>query len=212
MTSLLQVFFPEDKIRKFAALIPHKDFTGPLRIFAGGNLEARKGVALALRALARIRDVSLIYTLGGGGPEKSHLQKLAGDLGLANRVLFTDGFKGDAYLEELRKTHVYLLPSLRDSAGITLMEAMLAGCVPIVADCGGPHDIVTNDSGVRIPVTTPETMAEAIAQAIVALNENRHRLKDCSEAAHRRIAQAYSETAYLQTLESVYSRVLSGRR
>jgi glycosyltransferase involved in cell wall biosynthesis len=50
---------------------------------------------------------------------------------------------------ELRAAHIYLLPSLRDSAGITLAEAMLAGCVPVVADCAGPGEIVTEEMRVQ---------------------------------------------------------------
>lgn len=207
MSKLLQVFFPAEKIEAFAPEVPKKDFHGPLRIFAGGNLEARKGVALALRALRKVHDVAYLYTLGGNGPEKQHLQNLAETLGLGNRVIFTDGFKGDAYREELLKSHVYLLPSLRDSAGITLMEAMLAGCVPIVADCGGPHDIVTDACGVRVPITSPEVMETEIAKSLEMLSSDRNRLREYGMAAHQRIARAYTEENYMHTLDFIYKQV-----
>lgn len=51
------------------------------------------------------------------------------------------------YWKELAASHVFLLPSLGESSGLTMMEAMLAGCAPFVADCGGPAHIVTEACG-----------------------------------------------------------------
>ena len=80
---------------------------------------------------------------------------------------------GADYLKELGESHVFLLPSLRESAGITMMEAMLAGCVPVVADCGGPAHIVTDDCGWKIPVGGRAGMIDALAEAIATLDRDR---------------------------------------
>jgi glycosyltransferase involved in cell wall biosynthesis len=163
-----------------------------------------------LHALAKVksRGVKFTYRLGGDGPERIHLQKLARQLGLGENIIFGQGLSGDAYRQELIKTDIYLLPSLRDNSPRTLMEAMLAGCVPIVADCGGPGEIVTEECGCRIALENPKTMADEIADAILKLHLDRAWMQSKSTAAHRRIATGYSEQSYLQSIEGIYREAL----
>src|SRR5271165_1121027 len=54
VSRLAQTFFDEEKIQGFRAKPGTKNFSDSLRLFAGGNLEGRKGVALAVRALSRV--------------------------------------------------------------------------------------------------------------------------------------------------------------
>ena len=145
----------------------------PLKILAGGNLEGRKGVAIALQglALAKERGAKFAYRITGKGSEEAHLKQLASTLGLENEVIIGQAFSRDDYMRELKDSDLYLLPSLREGGGLTMMEAMLAGCVPIVADCGGPGSAVIDECGVRIPVTTPDDMAEKIADAVVRFDK-----------------------------------------
>ena len=81
--------------------------------------------------------------------------------------------------------------------GITIVEAMAAGCVPIVHDSGGPIEIVTNDVGFRwrdLPVA---------ARQIVKLTENDQLREKLSAAASARAQQFRPEV-----FESEIARVL----
>jgi len=207
ITRLAQAFYSEEKIKEFAGHA--KDTTGPLRLFAGGKVEGRKGMAMALQALARVKQqgVKFRYRLGGEGPEAAHLQQLVARLGLRDEVILGEPLRGEGYRRELRETHIYLLPSLRESAGLTMMEAMLAGCVPIVADCAGPGNIVTADCGFKIPVTKPEKMIEDMAKAILELDANRKKILIMGAAAAARIATTFSEQNYRRTINAVYASV-----
>ena len=122
-----------------------------------------------------------------GGPEVPHLKTLAARLGLQREVLFTDGLSGEDYRRELGATHVFLLPSFRESAGLTMMEAMLAGCVPVVADCGGPGFIVTEECGYKIPFINREQMVAQIAETIINLDRERNIILEKGRAAAQRI-------------------------
>ena len=101
-------------------------------------------------------------------------------------------------------THIYLLPSFRESTGLTMMEAMLAGCVPVVADCGGPGGIVTGDCGYKIGVSNLEQMEREIAEAIVGMDRQRETIVEKGKAAAERIATGYSEGNYRKVVGSVY--------
>ncbi len=109
-----------------------KKWQGPLQIFAGGSLEGRKGLAIALDALsqAKAQGLRFHFRICGEGPERGHLEALRNRLGLEGNVSFERPLSGQAYEDALRASHVYLLPSLRENAGLTLMEAMLADACP----------------------------------------------------------------------------------
>jgi glycosyltransferase involved in cell wall biosynthesis len=206
-------FFSCAQIKTLQERLSLKEVTGPLRLFAGGNLEGRKGVALALRALAIAKQngVKFRYRLGGVGPESDNLQQLARRLGLHEEVIFGDALSGEAYRDELAASHIFLLPSFRESAGLTMMEAMLAGCLPIVADCGGPGYIVTPDCGIKLPVESPEKMVRKIAKTLTNLNQNRPEILKKGQAASIRIASTFSDCDYAAKINSVYKELAGAK-
>jgi glycosyltransferase involved in cell wall biosynthesis len=207
VSRLLQTFFYPEAVAKFSVDPAAKNFVGPLHFFAGGMLEGRKGVALAIRALSKIHaaGIPFEYVFAGNGPERRYLARLTERLGLSSCIHFSDGFYGDAYVMQLRETHIYLMPSLRDSASITMMEAMLAGCVPIVLDAGGPGEIVNEECGFKIQPLSPGYVIEQIRKIIVTIHSNRTILRRLSRAATSRIRQSCSVQSYLATVESAYA-------
>jgi glycosyltransferase involved in cell wall biosynthesis len=207
-------FYSRTNINEFSQYAGLRKLGGPLRLFAGGNLEGRKGVAVALNALARAKrsGLNFRYRLGGGGPERDYLERLAGRLGLSEDVIFGESLFGEAYRKELGETHIFLLPSLRESAGLTMMEAMLAGCMPIVADCGGPTHIVTDECGYKIPVSNREELVGHLAALISSLDRNRQIIVNKGRASAERIASHFSEENYRKSINNVYALVIDGWR
>ena len=132
------------------------------------------------------------------------------NLGLENEVIFGENLPRNEYVEELKKTHIYLLPSLRDNAPSTLMEAMLAGCVPIVAACGGPAEIVNAESGFALPVQSPEALVNGIAEVIIQLHKEPSRLAIMGGCARERILTHFSADYYWRKLSAIYDDALKG--
>jgi glycosyltransferase involved in cell wall biosynthesis len=210
ISRLLPGFYSAAKVAAFSQFTAEKQLAGPLRLYAAGNLGGHKGISLALHALhrAKKRGVNFRYHLGAAGPEIPYLKKLVASLKLEPEVHFGGHMSSEVYQRELGGTHIYLLPSLRESVGLSMMEAMLAGCVPIVADCGGPNFIVTEDCGYKIAVSTPERMIEALANAIVTIDRDRTIISQNGTRAFQRIATAFTEEHYLKTVNEVYASVL----
>jgi glycosyltransferase involved in cell wall biosynthesis len=200
------IFIHGDRIKLFKSDRP-KDHSPLLNIFAGGNLEGRKGLALAMRALGRLRDrgVPFTFTFAGYGPEFLHLNKLATKLSLhPPLVTFCDSLPLDEYRQALQNSDVYLLPSLRESGGLTLGEAMLAGCVPVVVKAGGPGLLVTPDCGYAFEPDSPEHLVEQMAGALQKLSSNVGHRSHLSNQAVERAEEALSEKRYLDSVESAY--------
>jgi glycosyltransferase involved in cell wall biosynthesis len=204
---LVTAFTAAEREALIAGPKPSRPDGEPLRAFCGGLLEGRKGVSLAIRAIARAKSKGLRieYRVSAKGPELGHLQKLAARLGLEREVIFQEPLRGVAYHQALRDADIYLLPSLRDNAPITLMEAMLAGCVPLVANCGGPASIVTPECGVLVPVTSSKAVITALADALLDLQADRMRLRDLGDAARTRILENYTMEHYIETTEGIHA-------
>jgi glycosyltransferase involved in cell wall biosynthesis len=178
-----------------------------LKLFAGGDIEARKGYHIALKALAEARRSGLDfeYRIAGGGPQVGALKNLAKSLGIDDLVRISNPFSGEQYRRALWESDIYFLPSLRDNAPVTLMEAMVAGCVPIVADCGGPGMIVDGDSGFKVEVCAEKIMVAGFADRLVELGFSLKSLTKISLRARKRIERGFSEKNYLSKVEEVYS-------
>jgi glycosyltransferase involved in cell wall biosynthesis len=210
ISSLSPGFYAADKVALFAHDVPRKSPGGSLRLYAAGNLGGQKCIALAFHALAlaKQRGVDFRYHLGSSGPEIAHLKRLAAKLGLEKQIVFGGPMSRPEYARELADTHVYLLPSMRETVGLTMLEAMLAGCVPIVADSGGPRVAVTEECGYRIPVTYISRMAAEIAETVATIDRNRQIIAEKGAKASQRIAALYTEEHYRQTVGAVYQSLV----
>jgi glycosyltransferase involved in cell wall biosynthesis len=205
---LCQVFFREAESSRLEVLQSrHLAAHDALRIFAGGNLEGRKGTLLALHALALLKKkgVPFSYTYGTWGPDLNAMTKLAHHLGIANQVTFHEGFKGEDYRRQLAHSNVYLLPSIRETAGITMMEAMLAGCYPIVLAGTGAGDIVESAGVQTICATTINDAVEKIAELLEWCHNHREEMLNSAQVAGSKIRGIYSEQAYQKSISEVYT-------
>ena len=207
ITRLPIASIPTEKAEKFSRAPRAPDPSQPLRLFAGGNMEGRKGGSLALKALARLKQqgADFHYTIGGGGPDIPALKTLAQSLGIAEQVTFHDGFSGDDYLQALWDSDVYFLPSFRESTPVTLLEACLAGCYPVVADTSAQGEIVGLTGGSAVPVETVDGLVQGMAKALWWCHTHRDEMAATGREAAARIAKEFSADLYDQALDEVYS-------
>jgi glycosyltransferase involved in cell wall biosynthesis len=207
MRRLVQSFLPGERLDRLKPGYKEDPKTcGILRIVAGGNLEGRKGVAIALKALALVKQsgIPFQYRYLGKGPELGYLQKITERLCLSAEVEFCDSFRGEDYIRALQESHIYLLPSLREGVPLTQLEAMAAGCVPVVAACGGAGPMALEAGSQPIPVASTPEMAEAIAERLAELWNLPLSWSSQSESSARAICEKYSSEHYGTEINSCY--------
>lgn len=204
-------FFPETRMNALHTTRFTTSTLRPLRAFAAGNLEGRKGVAIALQAifLAKKAGVRVEYQVTSRGPELVHLQRLSKRLQLTDQVILGERFEAADFAAALATFDIVLLPSLRDGAGLSIMEAMLAGCVPIVADWCGPAEFVTPVCGYKVAVIDPTNMAIEIARILCLLDKDRALLRLKGDAASTRIRSSYSEAQFLESMNKFFVSAVS---
>jgi len=180
---------------------------GPLRLFAGGNMEGRKGVSVALRALAYAagRGLDFHYTIAGGGPEIESLKALANGLGIAEKCDFRDGYRGADYIAALQSNHIYFLPSFRESTPVTLLEAYLAGCYPVVADTSAQGEIVRLAGGKAVPLTDMDGLARGLAESLLECEENRAGLREKTDRSCKILCEHFHSDRYDREVAAAYA-------
>ncbi len=135
-------------------------------ILAVGRLTPQKRTRLAIEALAVLRqggrDVRL--TVGGDGPERARLERLAAAHALEQVVRFTGALPFEEVLPLLGSADVALQTGRQEGLGLAAAEALMSG-VPVVAclDGGGLLDVVPPRGPGRVADPEPEALAGALA-------------------------------------------------
>jgi len=70
-----------------------------------------------------------------------------------------------------------VFPSLRDNGAGVVFEALASGAVPVVADFGGPGDIVHPKVGYKVPLTNESDIVAQMEKILTELAHNRDRLE-----------------------------------
>ena len=145
---------------------------GPLRLLYAGRFLYWKGMHLGLRALAelRARGVDARLTMLGGGPDEQAWRALANRLGLGSAVRWVARIEHSRMAEMYGSHDVVLFPSLHDSSGNVVLEALFHGLPVVCLDLGGPAVIATESCG-RIVPTAGRSEAQVVGGLADALEE-----------------------------------------
>lgn len=134
--------------------LPRAREGGPFRLLYVGRLLYWKGIHLGLQALAELRRVvpDARMTIVGSGPDEAWLRALAERLGLAEAVDWIGWMNRDELDRVYSEHEVFCFPSLHDSGGMVVLEALARGVPVICLDRGGPGLMVDQSCG-RVVVT-----------------------------------------------------------
>jgi glycosyltransferase involved in cell wall biosynthesis len=150
-------------------------------VFVGALIPC-KACDLALRAAARLlRDGSAHLSVLGDGLERSSLEQLAQSLGIDKAVSFCGWVSHPEVLKRLRAADIMVFPSVRDFGAGAVFEALACGAVPVVADFGGPGDIVSAEVGRKIALTNESEFVEKMEKVLEELAGDRQLLKHLRE-------------------------------
>jgi glycosyltransferase involved in cell wall biosynthesis len=146
-------------------------------IFVGGLIPC-KACDLGLRAAAPLLRSELAhFTVLGDGPERNRLEQLVKSLGIEKAVSFGGWVRHAEVLSSLRSADVLVFPSVRDFGAGVVFEALASGAVPVVADFGGPGDIINPNVGYKVPLTNEDDFVSRMEKILAELYENRDHLR-----------------------------------
>jgi glycosyltransferase involved in cell wall biosynthesis len=140
--------------------------------------------------LRRIPDAQ--FTIVGSGPEEDRLRTMAGTHHLGDKVRFISWLPQQELFDLYSSHDLFVFPSVHDSGGMVVIEAMSHGLPVICLDLGGPQYAVTRESGIVIKSggLNTEQVAVAMADEISKLAVAPDRLSILSEGAIARANQS----------------------
>lgn len=179
-----------------------------VHIIVSGRLIYRKGIDLLLDAVERVKtDVPFVVDIFGEGDQKDYLTKKSLECGLQNKVLFHGKVDFKQMQSQYREADIYILPSLRETTGTAVFEAM-ANKLPVIAlSQNGVKYIVENDAGILIDVHSKEQILDDFAQAIKKLVEDHALRVKLGECGFEKIKEKYTWESRVKLMNDVYHRI-----
>ena len=184
-----------------------KDTAGTVTILVPGRLIYRKGHAFLLDALERLPE-GLDYRcrIVGGGKELEALKHRCAASHIASRVVFTGQIPYEQMEEEYQKADAVVMPSLRETGGAVIMEAMAKGLPVITIDRFGGGMLVDAETGWLYGGNTREEYVENLASAIAQCVKNPAEARRRGNAAAQK-AKEYTWEKKLRLYQSYYDRL-----
>lgn len=179
-----------------------------IRFLFAGRLSSEKGVDKLISAAHNVLQrgiTSFELTIGGDGPDRRSLQALVDSNGLHDRCTFLGGLNREEVRRAMQSCDVFVLPSLGETFGIVVGEAMACGKPVIATRCGGPESIVTAETGVLVDSGDPEALANAMADFIA------DRVRFDSNTVRESAVNRFGPGAFLNQVSGIYEELWTKR-
>ena len=181
---------------------------GTKNIVYHGRLHRVKGLNDMVEACRQltVQGFKFRFTSYGTGPDEeafvTDMSKVMGD-NYHHRGVITAREKTAA----LAEADIFLLPSRTEGVPIALLEAMAAGCVPVVSNCGGIASVV--EDGRNGFLVDPGDLTQIVGKLKFLLCEGETGWDDYRRNARETIRSLFDIADYPGKLNAIYSEVSS---
>ena len=170
------------------------------------NFRAVKRIDTIIETFTKIHaQLPSKLLLLGDGPELMDMKQKAKSLGVEDHVLFLG--KQDWVSEFYQMSDLVLLLSEKESFGLTLLEAMKSGVVPIGSNAGGIKEVIKHDeTGFIVDVGDSDTASEYALQLLT--DQNLYNKMQTAMLAD--IDARFASNLITDQYESYYKKMLEG--
>lgn len=174
-------------------------------ILYGGRLVDEKGIHHLLQAYSEIKEelqnrVKLMII--GSGPSEKSLKAIAKSMGIVDRVDFIHWLPISEFREKVKNCSVFVLPSVFETFGIVVIEAMASGKPVIASDIPGPRDIITHG---KDGLLFEKQSSKELSKHLELLLEDKTLMENLGENARKTVENNYTfekiSTKYLELFE-----------
>jgi glycosyltransferase involved in cell wall biosynthesis len=177
-----------------------------------GRFSPEKNLAFLLRAFGQVGqdpgNPRMVLDLVGYGPLETRLRKLADELGVSSLVRFRGKFPQAELPSVYRSADAFILPSVAETWGLVVNEAMLCGLPVLVStQCGCAADLVQPNTGWTF---SPWDEARLVTLLKNLTEMPREALKEKGRSA-RNLAAEYSPQNCAAIVTDAIERLVAGR-
>lgn len=172
------------------------------RLVFVGRVTLEKEIHVILHALTRLDPaLNVTFTVVGDGDQRKNLEKLATELGVADRVTFTGRVSDEQLRAHLTEASMFVIASIAELQSIATMEALASGLPVIAADAMAlPHLVHHGKNGFLFQPGNDRELADRITQVL--------RFSEAEYLAMQRqsleAVQAHDLERTLDTFEALY--------
>ncbi len=201
-------FIPDEAFSDCCPALPHKQGVIRLGMIARMNHPV-KNHPLLLRAVARLaaRYPTLETVLVGDGPLRLGFERMAGDLRIAEKVLFLGNRRDIPSI--LRSLDIAVLTSDSEGLSNAILEAMAAALPVVATRVGGNVELVEDGkTGFLFPAGSEEALAAAIAKLL----DNADLRTQMGMEARSRALATYKASSVAARFTNLYTSLLRAKR
>lgn len=183
--------------------------SGPLRAAFVGRLVPYKGPDMLLEsALELLCSGSMTIDIVGDGPLMPELLAFVQKHNLGTVVTLHGWVANEQVQDILCQCDVLAFPSIREFGGGVVLEAMALGVVPIVVDYAGPGELVTSETGLKIPIGTRESIVAGFREMLTRLTKDRTELAALSRNGCDQVQERFTWPAKARSICGIYESLI----
>lgn len=184
----------------------------PIRACFIGRMVPYKGPDILLEAAAPLlRDGRLTLDMIGDGPMRAPLQAQAAALDLGDAVQFHGNLPHGDVQKVAVRANLLTFPSIREFGGGVVLEAMALGVVPVIVDYAGPGELVSEQTGYKVPIGPRAQIITAFRAVLEHILADPSALPDKGQAAQAHVQRHFTWAAKADQIRRIYDAVLEGR-
>lgn len=177
-----------------------------------GMVEPWKGWPIALKAVARAKAIlgdekTLRLRMLGRGRDESAAATMVSELGITDEVKLLKRIPLEELNQLIVTSHIMIFSSVKDTSGTVVLEAMCKGKPLICLNHQGVGDMTTDNTAIRIEVSSLEETVENFANAIVSLAKDEALVKRLGAASRERVLSDYVWDEKAKKMNHIYRQL-----
>ena len=176
----------------------------PLRILSVARLDSKKGYEFALEAVRLLhgRGVDCEYRIVGAGAYLEALAYARHQMGLEGKVHFLGALPPEGVREEMAEADVLLHAAVSEGFCNAVLEAQAMALPVVSSDAGGlPENVADGRTGFVVP----RRDAQAMADRLERLAQDRGLRQTLGAAGRRRVVESFQLHQQVAAFERLYS-------
>lgn len=171
------------------------EFNEKIKVLTAANLIKRKNIDKLIKACDKFDNIDL--TVIGDGKEFENLKKIS------KKPIFKGKLSKSEVIDEMRKSDIFILPSVNETFGLVYIEAMASGCITVGTVNDGIDGIIKNGVNGFLVKPDKKSIEETLRKIISLTCEDINKISENCFYTIKNYTSEACAVKYLQTMINV---------